>query len=415
MSQIPLPQELEKVRESARRAILPIKPTSTVSHAARDILFTAKRTNASRDLPPYYLVYFLLVDLLGFQNLGRFEKLDWSIPVDLDGVVYLIEYRKSGLGVFAGDTPNSEQQARRIVALLKKATKAANPFFKWTADRAIRDSKINIRNVARQLYERYLYFAGLFVEKSIETQARKREHEIEQDQRELDIAAYSVKARDQRSPSELVAMFDVPWARLAQDSNWLALAAVDSFFAWTEHIFIHLAILQGRVITGEEVVQLAQSDWGAKFKRALDINDTTLKRYFDELIVVRRQLRNFVAHGSFGKEGEAFSFHSSAGAVPVVLDHKPSRFRLSLTPEIAFDNQQALLTIEKFISCLWSGQREPAKLYIQESDLPLILPMASDGSYAAAMVSVEGMKALVDRVMKQADAAANMDWQFIDS
>lgn len=415
MTQIPLPQELEKVRESARRAILPIRPTSSVSHAAPNILFTAKRTDASRDLPPYYLVYFLLVDLLGFQNLGRFEKLDWSIPVDLDGVVYLIEYRKSGLGVFAGDTANSEQQARRIVALLKKATKAASPFFKWTADRAVRESKINVRNVARQLYERYLYFKDLFAEKSIETQACKQEHGIEQYQRELDIAAYSVNVRDQRSPSELVAMFTFPWARLAQDSNWLALAAVDSFFAWTEHIFIHLAILQGRVVTGEEVAQLAESDWGAKFKRALDISDPILKGYFDELIAVRRQLRNFVAHGAFGKEGEAFSFHSSAGAVPVVLDHKPTKFRLSLTPELAFDNQQALLTIEKFISCLWSGQREPAKLYIQESDLPLILPMASDGSYTAAMVSVEGMKALVDRLMKQMDAAANMDWQHVDS
>jgi hypothetical protein len=34
----------------------------------------------------------LLVDLLGFRNLWQFEKLDCSILVDLDGVVYLIEY-----------------------------------------------------------------------------------------------------------------------------------------------------------------------------------------------------------------------------------------------------------------------------------------------------------------------------------
>jgi hypothetical protein len=231
------------------------------------------------------------------------------------------------------------------------------------------------RPLVSQLFERYLYFRDRFVEKSIETHARKQEHEIEQYQREFDIASYSLKARDQKSPSELIAMFTFPWARLAQDSNWLALAAVDSFFAWTEHIFIHLAVLEGRVVMGEEVAQLAESDWGTKFKRALNISDPVLKGYFDELIIVRRQLRNFVAHGAFGKEGEAFSFHSAAGAGPVAFDHKPTKFRLSLTPELAFDNQQALLTIEKFISYLWSGQREPAKLYIQESDLPLILPI----------------------------------------
>jgi hypothetical protein len=144
------------------------------------------------------------------------------------------------------------------------------------------------------------------------------------------------------------------------------------------------------------------------------MSDSILKGYFDELTIIRRQLRNFVAHGAFGKEGEAFSFHSSAGAVPVALDHKPAKFRLSLTPELAFDDQQALLTIEKFIAYMWSGQREPAKIYIQESDLPLILPMASDGRYAAAMASVEDMKVLVDHLMKQSDAAANMDWPLME-
>ena len=413
MTQTSLPPEFEKIREAARRALEPIKPTGVGSHAAPDLLLTAKRADASRDLPPYYLIYFLLVDLLGFRNLGRFEKLDWSIPVDLDGVVYLIEYRKSGLGVFAGDIANREQQARRI-ALLKRGTKAAAPFFKWMADSAIQESKLNVRNVARKLFERYVYFRDRFAETLVEAQENK-EHEVLQDQGELPIGAYSLKASQNTSPSELIAMFTFPWARISQNSNWLALATIDSFFAWTEHIFIHLAILQGRVVTGKEVARLAESEWKVKFKCALNTSDNILKGYFDELIIIRRQLRNFVAHGAFGKEGEAFSFHSSAGAVPVALDHKPTEFRFSLTPELAFDDQQALLTIEKFIAYMWSGQREPAKIYIQESDLPLILPMASDGRYAAAMASAEDMKVLVDRLMKQSDAAANMDWPFMGS
>lgn len=68
--------------------------------------------------------------------------------------------------------------------------------------------------------------------------------------------------------------------------------------------------------------------------------------------------------------------------------------------------------IEKRSLRLRLGQREPAKVYIQESDLPL--PMASDGTYAAAMVTVEDMTAFVDRLMREFDAAANMDWQLID-
>jgi hypothetical protein len=94
MTKPSLPKELEAVRAAASRAINPIKPADATTQAPDDnFLFDAKRSDAGRNLPPYYLVYFLLVDLLGFKNLGRFEKLAWSIPIDLDGVAYLIEHR----------------------------------------------------------------------------------------------------------------------------------------------------------------------------------------------------------------------------------------------------------------------------------------------------------------------------------
>jgi hypothetical protein len=81
-----------------------------------------------------------------------------------------------------------------------------------------------------------------------------------------------------------------------------------------------------------------------------------------------------------------------------------------LTPELAFDDKEALATIENFVAYLWSGRREPARIYLQEHDLPLILPMASDGTYAAAMATVNDMNVLVDRLARESDAAANMDW-----
>jgi hypothetical protein len=77
---------------------------------------------------------------------------------------------------------------------------------------------------------------------------------------------------------------------------------------------------------------------------------------------------------------------------------------------LASDDKEALATIKNFIVYLWSGQRKPASIYIQESDLPLIHPMASDGTYAAAMTTIDDKKVFVDRLMKEADAAANMDW-----
>jgi hypothetical protein len=175
-----LPKEFEVVRNAARRAIDPIKPADASTQTpAADFLFDAQRSDAGRSLPPYYLVYFLLVELLGFKNLGQFEKVAWSIPIDLDGVAYIIEHRKMGVGVFVQNKEKDEPEARRIVSLIKKGVKAAAPFFKWMAETAIQDSKLNVRNVSDRLFARYLYFRDSFKAASTDAESLKKDYEAE--------------------------------------------------------------------------------------------------------------------------------------------------------------------------------------------------------------------------------------------
>jgi hypothetical protein len=81
-----------------------------------------------------------------------------------------------------------------------------------------------------------------------------------------------------------------------------------------------------------------------------------------------------------------------------------------MTGEMAFDDETAIATIETFIIHLWSGTREPARFYIEESTLPLILAMASDGSYARAMRSPDDMNEFVELLSDRFAAAADMDW-----
>lgn len=54
---------------------------------------------------------------------------------------------------------------------------------------------------------------------------------------------------------------------LRRQAQWLALSAVEAFFSWTEHVLIHLAILNGKAKTGREVADLADSDRATKFKK----------------------------------------------------------------------------------------------------------------------------------------------------
>jgi len=340
------------------------------------------------------LVYFLLVELLEFRNLGQFEKIAWSIPVDLNGRAFLVDYRKFGLGIFADTCASVEAEAAQICAHVIKAVKVAKPFYEWIADNAIQRSELNVTNHGDDLFGQYKFFREKYRTCHEEAKARKDERHIE-------------KIEQQSGTLTIVHM---PAFELFRNANWLAIATIDAFFAWTEHILIHLAILNCSVTTGTDVVELAAADWNVKFRTALDVNDKNAKKHYDALIVIRRQIRNYMAHGAFGKGGEAFRFHSPTGAVPVTLDYEQKIPRSFLMSELAFDDEEAIQALDEFVEFLWTGAREPAKIYIQESSLPIILPMASDGTYRNAMSSVQEMTDLVMHLSRQHDDAANMDW-----
>lgn len=384
-----------KIRDKATRAIAPVKPAGVSTEAEPHFLFNAKRTNAGRQLPPYYLVYFLLVDLLGFENLGQFEKISWSVPIDFKGRAFLIEHRKFGLGIFAQDLTQDEEAAHEIAIRIQKAVKAAQPFFNWLADNAIASSALNVVNNSSELYERYCYLRDAFQAKEEEKTRRIDEQVV----------------KEGASPGGGTwKHISFPATRLRDESNWLALSAVEAFFSWTEHVFIHLAVLIGHVGKASDVATLAEADWSVKFKCALGVADSKTKVHYDRLLALRQEIRNYAAHGAFGKQGEAFSFHSGAGAVPVLLPHRAGTKKFKLGHGLSFNASEAINVLEEFRRHLWSGTREPAEIYIQQSGLPIILTLAANGTYASAMHSVDDMNELVDHLSEETDRAANMDW-----
>jgi hypothetical protein len=350
--------------------------------------------NAGRELPPFYLVYFLLVDLLKYPCFGRGEKVAWSVPVQLNGQLFIIEHRKLGLGIFCNPNEIYEEQAREIVVLIHKGVRAARPFFDSIAADAVKQSEVNLINKNASLFNRFEFFFTQYEQVSEDARQRADEKIVETKQLEIGtVTSYHFPAFD-----------------LKRNANWLALAAIDSFFSWTEHVFIHLAVLLGNIVTAAEVADLAEAEWTTKFKTVLDLNKQDTKNIYDDLVLIRRQLRNYMAHGAFGKHGEAFTFHSAVGAVPVLLPHKRDASRFTIVDELVFDELAAIQVIKRFITHIWSDDREPAYHYIQESGLPTILTMAADGSYKNAMQSVEDMDHLIEYLHYSFDMAANMDW-----
>lgn len=394
MSKFNIPNDLESMKKRVLLILGDVKPATKETKADRNFLFKAKRTEASKLLPPYYLVYFLLNNLLQFRNLGQFEKVSWSIPIDFRGKAFLIEHRKLGLGVFASNLETDEKEAQEIVRSIQKGIKVAKPYFEWLASQAVEESKLNVRNNSSELFARYEYLIRLYKIQKLEAIQRKDE----------------INRQTKKTPYGEATTTCFPATEFRQNANWLAISAIEAFFSWTEHLFVHLNIITKSIGDGEQVANLIGSEWQVKYKNSIDINIPQNKIFFDELIFVRRQLRNFIAHGAFGKNGETFTFHSGIGAIPVIMPHQVGKNKFSLFSDLSFDEDEVILLIENFISHLWLFELKPAMYYVMDSGLPTILTMASDGTYTRAMTSIEDMKSLIEHLCYQSDQAANMDW-----
>lgn len=394
MAKLKIPEDIEVLKQRVILALGDVKSVQESTKADKNFLFTAKRTDAGRTLPPYYLVFFLLNDLLGFKNLGRFEKISWSLPIDFRGKAFLIEHRKFGLGVFADNLETDEIEAQEIVKNIHKAVKVAKPYFEWVASEAVKSSKLNVKNNSSDLFQRYQYLVELYKKEKQEAEDRKDE----------------VHRETKKTSYGEATSIHIPSTQLRKNANWLATSAIEAFFSWTEHLFVHLSIIGKNIDDGEKVAHLAGAEWQVKYTTAININITENKKFFDELILLRRQFRNFIAHGAFGKNGETFTFHSSAGAVPALMPHQKGKNKFSLFGELSFNEDEVISLLERFIEHLWSSEIQPAMYYVMYSGLPTILTMANDGSYSRAMVSMEDMESFVEHLNYQFDQAANMDW-----
>lgn len=400
-----LPPEMQRVRELAADTLGDIEPAGPPrSDLESRGLFLASRTEAGRSLPPYYLVYFLFVDLLGLPKLGQWEKVAWAIPIRFKERLYSIEHRKSGVGIFAptmipyvrfSQKPTEEQEldAKDIALLIRRAVSVAEPYFQWRAENAAKTSDINVINKSEELFERYVYFRDKYIELSKQVEEKRSDRSVQ---------------RTVLESGSIVTQIGSNYFYIQRESKWHAQAAIDAFFSWTEHSFIHLAILLGRLVTGDDVAKVAEAEWKSKYKIVFDLSGFEEKKHYDTLLDLRAQIRNYMAHGSFGKRGQAFRFHSGAGAVPVVLTgNQLHRYTLSGRP--AFEEGEAIDHIESFIRFLWSGPLAAARHHVF-SELPSILSFALDGTYAAALQSEADMEQFVKEMTGRFEQAANMDW-----
>lgn len=351
-----------------------------------------KILNLKQPLPKYYFIYLLFFHLLGFDNFEKLEKTKWSVLFEYKRNIFLIKYSKFGLsiGLFF-DGRDVDELAKNLPISMAKAVEAAKPFFEWKAKSMIRTSKITVCNYSSDFFKKMYYFINKF---------KQRRDEVENWK-----SVEMVQGLLKKSRIDALEYYAEP-----DDIRWLAIAAIEAFFSWTEHIFIHLIILNGKVLTGSSIIEMIELEWPKKFKKAIEIkDDKEMYKIYNSLSKIKQSVRNFNSHGALGKGGEAFHFHSGSGAIPIALNHDAKKAQIEISDRFTFDYVDVIKTIESFNGLIWKG-REPEEMYIQHSDLPLILTLVRDGTYQKAIQSNESMRELIDRLDYEFARDRNMDF-----
>ncbi|MCD6019627.1 MAG: hypothetical protein K0S53_2748 [Bacteroidetes bacterium] len=338
----------EKYKKTALNILSPIKTADIESWKKQKVIFKSEKSLLSFKLPEYYLVYFLFAELLDFHNLGQFEKVAWSFPIDYKGKAFIIEYRKFGMTLLVQDLDNIEQEAEELTKKLNGAVTSARPFYDYLAEQAVKSSQFNVTNRNSELFGRFNFLLSLY--KKEYNKYIKNKGKIEKKTKMTKIGE--------------VTSFIRPEYKYQEKANWIAISCIEAFYSWTEHLFIHLAIVAQNLSDGVQVSKLIEAEWKTKFKAAVPYESEEANRFYVDLLIIRQQLRNFVAHGSFGKDGNAFKFHSNTGTIPVIMSHNRNKNRFSLHGGLTFKEDNVIKLIEDFIKFLWSSPLLSAPLHL---------------------------------------------------
>lgn len=350
--------DLDAIKARAGEAVRPLKQPSDWSNLDRTSCTVC--IGAVHGLGEAHFVLALLVDLLGYEYSGRGEKRLWSIPVELNDTNLFIEDGKFGMEILAPNIPFVEDVAREVVNCIDRGIQSVREsvyFEEWIRECAGDDNAI-LASDSILLHDKFLFFREEFQRHWVEFEQCKSQNCI-------------------ADPANIVGRIEQhsKCAGIREKAAWIGQSAIDCFFFWTEHIFMHLAVLLEReeVNSIGKCNKLIKNDWKSKYKSVFDTEADEEASLFLHTLTEIRESRNFTTHGRFGQRGERLWVPTRRGCFPYNV--KSSRSRdpwCRLNDEMGFTERESLQAIERFIEYLWSGARQPARMLLQETPLPLI-------------------------------------------
>ena len=309
------------------------------------------------DLLNSKLISMVFFDVLGVKCIECSKLLNYKIAIKYKGDVYLIVNDEIGLAVKSRNSIERLDEIIEIENIIFALFKKSHRYFDSIATEAIKSSHVAVFNKENELLDKLRFLTNKY--RALQRKIKKFEDE-----------------RDIKIPS-LEDSYDN--MRISRQADHYLESLIEVFFSWSEHVFVLLAILLRKVKTVEEVVDLINNQsWQEKFKLILPLTNNMNEEYYQKLLKIKEEYRNYNTHGKFGRGYDGFEVHCMFGFVKIPSmkqrKMKDGAYMFNwgeLDKRISGD--EVISVFKAFMKHLWSGYRLNAKLYINKYALPLYL------------------------------------------
>jgi hypothetical protein len=353
---------------------------------------------SSEQMPVPLLISMAIKLLLGCENLGRTEKLNWEYPFLFRGVQCSISFEKFGLRLYVEERPEGREVDEAGVLEIQKKLSAASRMMEKNllsllCKEAVTAGKVTIPNLYYKLRHMYEYF------------------------RNLAEAAYAgegalAQRAEESGKGTLLAGSLTKFMAIRREGLYATLAMVNSYFSLLEHLLVLSLPSTDFDPSKESFADFIGLRLFDKYDRALrGTNAVKVQQLREKLLKIAETWRNPYSHGGFDKMHHALGFQlEGVGVLPIGLSAigRHPEFHVFPEKDQGFDELCSIFDeIDEFLAL---GPLSASMKWIEAG---LDVPLDSNSlSYfrRAASASPDELESYITTMSEQVDLMANMDF-----
>ncbi len=356
----------------------------------RDSFYNFYNISTGNFDPPAYIVAYIFFEILGFKNFGGYEKVWWHTYFRYKGHVFLIrDYKFGSWSIETNDnTGKAKKILSEVIGKIRGAAGQADKIIQRKLKEEISKENFFINNV-------YFKLQSLF------------HHYLEELENAIaNFNEFQEEARQNKIGIQKIIDSHKKRIRLENIVSYKAFPLIMAFFSFLEFILDVFYAFERPQISFFEFRKLS---WSERFKKVIDLNKYgKLKRYYERLIIIKRNYRNPLSHGLINESALLVPF-PFGGLVPISYEHLSDTINFGFV-QITIKSALDLIKIFKgFLQEL--SNLEPFSFYLKFAEYGFPLPINKDeaNKIKREMISAESFENyLKDRSMYE-DMLINRD------